>query len=288
MVKSDFSENLATPKPGIDEIKPPRVFIDVEGARRNTIGFALVAVVIVGLLGLFLGTLEAKEIPDMSEGKLFAFAVLCSAAGAAIHAITSFVTFAGNRELVQSWIWWLYMRVPIGVLLGILVYFALRSGSLIGLETDKTLSVKSFYFIGIVTALSGLFSKQVTDKLSDVVENLIVPAKRPGRIDALKEKVAKDTPQAPAEAPDDSAPDTTIFSVQTMLIKLGHLSPQTSAGEASDDGVLGDETRAAIESFLKAQGLTGDDLAALLGEEDDADYWTNLEALLEDTLEAGP
>ena len=52
--------------------------------------------------------------------------------------------------------------------------------------------------------------------------------------------------------------------------------------------MLGDESRAAIESFLKDKGLTADDLAALLGEEDDADYWTNLEALLEDTLEAGP
>ena len=62
MVKSDFSENLATPKPQIEEIKPPRVFIDAEGARWHTIGFAMVAVAIIALLGLFLGSLPVEEV----------------------------------------------------------------------------------------------------------------------------------------------------------------------------------------------------------------------------------
>src|SRR5262245_11773636 len=51
---------------------------------------------------------------DRAENMLLLVAV-AGALGALIHVTSSFADYVGNRQLVLSWVWWLLLRVPIGV-----------------------------------------------------------------------------------------------------------------------------------------------------------------------------
>lgn len=61
------------------------------------------------------------------------------------------------------------LRPFIGSALALLVYFAARGGLISGNAGAKDLSP---YGIGALAALAGMFSKQATDKLREVFENL--------------------------------------------------------------------------------------------------------------------
>lgn len=211
---------------------------------------------------------------------MFFLAVVAGAAGAAIHALTSFADFAGNRQLTRDWLPWLYLRVPVGTLLAILVYFGLRAGAFEGSDSQN------IYFIAFLCALSGLFSKQATDKLSDLIDNLLVPARKPARDDPLEgksEKLKTPLPSRMVEEP----PQEIVQETQRRLIALGYLATTTANGKPADDGVPGSATRDAIERFLEEQGVVGEARANTLGEESDPDFWPNLLDLLEQAQKAG-
>jgi hypothetical protein len=110
----------------------------------------------------------ASYSPDSDVALLLLVAVL-SALGSYVHAATSFVDFAGNRRLVVSWIWWYVFRILIGVSLAEIFYFAIRAGFL---GTDTPASDINPYGIAAIAGLVGLFSKQATDKLSEVFTTL--------------------------------------------------------------------------------------------------------------------
>jgi hypothetical protein len=105
-----------------------------------------------------------KLIPDAT---MMLFVALVSALGSYIHVTVSFSTFAGNRELGRSWLWWYLLRAFVGSSLGVIFYFALRGGFLTGSSTSSDLNV---YGIGALAGLVGLFSKQATDKLREIFE----------------------------------------------------------------------------------------------------------------------
>lgn len=71
-----------------------------------------------------------------------------------------------------------------------------------------------------------------------------------------------------------------IRKVQQCLIKLGHL-PARNDGGPSDDGILTDATRDAINRFFAAEGITAEERLAAFGEEADPDYWPKLLEQLE-------
>ena len=293
-MKGDFADQLDTPSIEADQDQPKRVYVSVKDTRGHGLAFLAISILIIVAFWIVVGALAAAPGTDgcglaacckVSEVQLFGIVVLAGAAGAAIHAITSFVTFVGNRLLIRSWLWWLYLRIPIGILLGILVYLAIRAG-VFGSYTFE--GCKDIFFVALIAGLSGLFSKQVADKLSDLVDNLLVPAQRPQRKDSLKENggSAKSDEAAAATKLPPVQGEETIQRVQRLLIQLKYLDTTTERDQSSTDGVLGPKTRKAIERFLKDNKIVGEIRTATIGAETDPDFWPNLINLLENAVKA--
>jgi hypothetical protein len=95
--------------------------------------------------------------------------VFASALGSYVHAATSFGDYVGNRELRRSWTWWYLLRFWIGIAIALLFYFALRGGFLVA---DGSSSDLNPYGIAALAGMTGLFSKQATDKLNEVFVTL--------------------------------------------------------------------------------------------------------------------
>jgi hypothetical protein len=104
--------------------------------------------------------------------------MMAGAVGSLTHTLTSFGDYVGNRELSTNWIWFLVLRIPVGITLAILFYFIIRGGLLIPTvqvqqqQSDPhvaTLQVNP-YSIAAFSALAGMFSKQATDKLTAVFD----------------------------------------------------------------------------------------------------------------------
>lgn len=112
--------------------------------------------------------------------------------------------------------------------------------------------------------------------MSDIVDTLFVPAKRPARADALDQSEKSDATRPQGAAAEPVKFEEIIWKVQQSLIKLGHLSPQKSDGTPADDGLLTDETRDAINRFFTAENITAEERLATFGEESDPDYWPKL------------
>jgi len=135
-------------------------------------------------------TFLGKEYEMNPDVRLLFLVLLIGAFGSFVHAATSFVTFVGNRSLTPSWIWWYVLRPFIGMGIAAIFYFVIRGG-LVVLSAQLDVQSLSPYGIGAFAALSGLFSKQATDKLSDIFDNLFKTQKGKGdeeRADKLDEK----------------------------------------------------------------------------------------------------
>jgi hypothetical protein len=125
-----------------------------------------------------------------ADRQLMFMVMMAGAMGSLAHTLTSFGDYVGNRELSRNWIWFLILRVPIGMALAILFYFIIRGGLLIptvqvtgntaGHDTTTQLNP---YSIAAFSALAGMFSKQATDKLAAVFD--VVFTKKTNRDDAL-------------------------------------------------------------------------------------------------------
>ncbi|MEA2940288.1 MAG: hypothetical protein QOD09_817 [Bradyrhizobium sp.] len=122
--------------------------------------------------------------------------MMAGALGSLTHTWTSFGDYVGNRELSRNWIWFLVLRVPVGIALAVLFYFIIRGGLLIPtvqIQTpsgnspqdahDATVHINP-YSIAAFSALAGMFSKQATDKLATVFDVLFA-TKKPEREGAL-------------------------------------------------------------------------------------------------------
>ena len=101
------------------------------------------------------------------EAALLALVVLSSALGSYVHSAVSFTDYVGNRLLARSWIWWYLLRVMVGASLALLFYFVIRGGFLSAGTNSSDINP---YGIAAISGLVGLFSKQATDKLSEVFD----------------------------------------------------------------------------------------------------------------------
>ena len=106
----------------------------------------------------------------LTEASALVIAGLAGALGAFIHAATSYASFAGNRTLRATWVWWFMLRPLIGAVLGVVSYFLLRSGML-G-EGALGVSVSPFG-IAALAAICGLVSKQLVDKIRNVLDTAL-------------------------------------------------------------------------------------------------------------------
>jgi hypothetical protein len=279
MPKADHLLGLNTPTLDEDPDRPAKKYVEPGMVIFHGVAF-LAATIAAGVVLYMLECSETcctaivpKEGPAVvPAGHLLLVAIVSGMLGGLIHAISSFTDFAGNRQLLHSWIPWLYLRAPIGALLAVVVYFVLQTRGLSGSCCEQ------LHTVALSAALTGLFSKQVADKLSDLVDNLFVPSKQPARYDALQRETT--TGGTAASAAKEEGYDETIKRVQQLLIQLGFLGQTTSDGKAADDGILDDDTRAAVETFLAAHGVTGD-ARKQLGDEYTPDFWPLLLDLLE-------
>ena len=97
---------------------------------------------------------------------------------------SSFAAHCAHRDFKVSWLWWYSMRFVVGTGLGLLLYVALRGGLFSGDFTTKQVNP---YGIAAVAGLTGMFSKQATDKLAQLfdVAFAVRPAAQAPAIDAL-------------------------------------------------------------------------------------------------------
>jgi hypothetical protein len=129
-------------------------------------------------------------LPASSEVRLLLLVIVAAALGSYIHAATSFVSYVGNDSLVMSWAWWYILRPFIGIALALVFYFVIRGGLLAGGTGAGEISV---FGISAVAGLVGMFSKQATDKLGEIFNNLFSTKSGEGddaRKDKLGEKIS--------------------------------------------------------------------------------------------------
>ncbi len=152
--------------------------------------------IIPGVLGLNL----------WPEARYLALVFLVGALGAYIHLATSFTEFLGNRNFYTSWKWWYGLRPFIGSALALMVYFAARGGLISANSSAKDLSP---YGIAALAGLAGMFSKQATDKLREVFENMFKTTDPPNRKDSGKNTPtpSETQPGAPPQLPPPPAGD---------------------------------------------------------------------------------
>lgn len=116
------------------------------------------------------------------EARYLLIVMVAAALGSYVHLATSFADYVGARKLVWSWGWWYVLRPFIGMALGVIVYFALRAGLLVPSSGAEALNP---YGVAAITGMAGMFSKQATDKLREVFENVFGTQNAPPRTDGL-------------------------------------------------------------------------------------------------------
>ncbi|HLP44526.1 MAG TPA: hypothetical protein VK469_01185 [Candidatus Kapabacteria bacterium] len=133
--------------------------------------------------------IQDKKITADTEIQIILLVLITGALGSFVHSATSFVTYAGNRSLVTSWVWWYMLRPIVGMSLALIFYFVIRGGFISMNSTAESLNL---FGIVAVSGLVGMFSKQATDKLQEIFDTLFKTAKGNGddiRKDKLDDKI---------------------------------------------------------------------------------------------------
>ncbi|MCY3569093.1 MAG: hypothetical protein OXH38_10730 [Chloroflexi bacterium] len=115
--------------------------------------------------------------------RLLVIALWFGALGSLLHAGSSFVTYAGGRELVVSWLPWYIVRPFLGAGMAAVFYVVMRAG--IGTTGGATPIDMSHYTVAAFAALVGLFTHGATLKLKDVFDALFPPRGKDQHADAL-------------------------------------------------------------------------------------------------------
>lgn len=110
----------------------------------------------------------------VSEEEVLLMVILLGALGGSLHMLASFVRYVGNRQLKRSWILY-YLSAPLmGAILAPIVYMLLRVGVLSPSTGETASSTSNLNLLAIYAfaALTGLFAKTASDKLSEVFSTL--------------------------------------------------------------------------------------------------------------------
>ncbi len=150
--------------------------------------------IFVAALGVFLALMLLRVWPstairdgqviwvNLTETSALTIVMVSGALGAFIHIATSFASYAGNRTLSPSWVWWFLLRPAIGAAMALVAYFVLRSGLL--LDGDLGTDVSPFG-IAALAGIVGLWSKQFIDKLKNVSDTAFSTSSDDQRTDKL-------------------------------------------------------------------------------------------------------
>jgi len=112
--------------------------------------------------------------------------IIAGILGSFVHGATSLADYIGNNNFNRTWTWFYLLRPAIGMALALIFYFVVRGGFLTTSGGAKDINP---YGIAALAGLVGMFSKQATDKLSEVFSTLFRAAAGKGddkRSDPLK------------------------------------------------------------------------------------------------------
>ena len=146
----------------------------------NGMAFMIAGIVILITLAIAIILPQIKEtqllipycshvVPINQESRMIIVVLLTGALGSIIHLISSFVKYVGTKTFEKNWIIWYILRPFIGMGLALTFYFTLRGGLLSANTSSEELNV---YGIVTITTLAGMFSKQATEKLNELFENI--------------------------------------------------------------------------------------------------------------------
>jgi hypothetical protein len=122
--------------------------------------------------------------------------LITGALGSFVYSARSFVDFVGNKKFRASWSAWYLMYPLIGSALALMFYLVIRGGFLTISAKGSDINV---YGLIAISGLSGMFSKQATNKLDEMFTTMFKTDKDDK---ALKDKLEK---PAAAAKPDGAA-----------------------------------------------------------------------------------
>ena len=103
------------------------------------------------------------------DERLILLVIIAGMLGSFVHGATSLADFIGNNKFNKDWSWFYLLRPVIGMSLALVFYFVVRGGFLTTSGGAKDINP---YGIAALAGLVGMFSKQATDKLSEVFTTL--------------------------------------------------------------------------------------------------------------------
>lgn len=148
-------------------------------------------------VAIFWGSLAISLSPN---DRMMLIAILMGVIGAMVHAMTSFADFVGNKRLELAWLPWYFLRPVIGSGLSLFFYVGFRAGLLTGSSTTSA-DINPFG-IAAIGGLAGMFSKQATDKLSEVFSTMFKTSAKTGD----DQRGGKLDPDAPTRPPGVTPP----------------------------------------------------------------------------------
>lgn len=106
--------------------------------------------------------------------RLFVVVALSGAIGSSIQAAKSFAKHMGDGDFKDAYVAWYFLRFPVGIGLALLTYLVIRGGFLAGSFSQSAEVAKSINPFGIaaVAALTGMFAREASDKLSEIFLNI--------------------------------------------------------------------------------------------------------------------
>ncbi len=232
------------------------------------------------------------------DERLLLLVIVAGMLGSFVHGATSLADYIGNNRFSRRWTWFYLLRPVIGMALALVFYFVIRGGFL---TTNVGATDINPYGIAALAGLVGMFSKQATDKLSEVFSTLF----RSGEGDQKRADPltpgAKSVPAKvePAEVPAgsdgqiltvtgtdfvadcvvylDELPQTTTFDSATQLtvevarevlatpavLKLTVVNPDATRSTAIEFKVVGATSVPTVASIDPIQAAAGEEGLAL-------------------------
>ena len=176
----------------------------------------------------FIGT--TSGFATTADVQLLMLVMVAGALGSFLHTATSFADFVGNEKLARSWLWWYLLKPFVGMGLAVIFYLVIRGGLLSGgTEAGKV----NIYGIAALAGLTGMFSKQATDKLGEVFTTLFQT--KPGEgDDARKGSLANDVPVLTDMVPTRLQTKTDQLSVELKGSLFAHTAVVRVNGTARE------------------------------------------------------
>lgn len=145
------------------------------------------------------------------DERLIMLVIIAGMLGSFVHAATSLADYIGNNNFNRNWTWFYLLRPPIGMALAMVFYFVVRGGFLTTSGGAKDINP---YGIAALSGLVGMFSKQATDKLSEVFSTLFRAA--PGEGDEKRKGSLKPEPSTVIAVEPPSVPAGSTNQVITV------------------------------------------------------------------------